>query len=698
MNLARTILITALFSITAVPPALAKNLLRAGVSSVDISPPQLPIILSGGFLAKSVNQMTGSLHARALVLDDGENRIVIAVADSLMLPRGLLDEVKEAASNTTGIPVNHMLISATHTHSAPPVMGALGTDANLDYAELMRERLTGVIEEAAKRLRPARIGWAVIQASDHTHCRRWILRPDKVRKDPFGERTVRAHMHPGYQNPEFIGPSGPVDPDLTLLAAQSPAGKPIALLANYSMHYVGSNQGVSPDYYGPFVDKMRALLGVKQHDTSFVAMMSQGTSGDQHWMDYSQTKKEMSSEIYADAMAGMAYEAYRTIHYRDWVPVDIQEKKLTLLRRVPDEQRLAWARKAFADLPDGRPTNQMEVYAREQILLAQNPVCELKLQALRIGDLGIASFPNEVYAITGLKIKEQSPLQPTFNIELANGAEGYIPPPEQHLLGGYTTWPARTAALEVEAEPRIVDTLLGLLEEVSGQPRRPREETHGAYAKAVLAARPLAYWRGSEIAGTQALDATGNHRSGHYEGGVALYLEGPESPAFSGSGWFNRAPHYAGGHMRATLKKLGDSYTVAMWFNNGLPADVRAVAGTLYAGAGDRLSISGTADDPGKLLLTNGDQILAGSTRLQSNTWYFAVLCRAGTEVDLYLNGLPVPEVSGSMPKANGSGEILIGAAGDTDSTFAGRIDEVAVFDRCLEPTEIASLYRLTAR
>ncbi|MCP5119757.1 MAG: LamG domain-containing protein, partial [bacterium] len=310
---------------------------------------------------------------------------------------------------------------------------------------------------------------------------------------------------------------------------------------------------------------------------------------------------------------------------------------------------------------------------------------------------GIAAFPNEVYAITGLKIKEQSPLRPTFNIELANGAEGYIPPPEQHKLGGYTTWPARTAALEVEAEPRITETLLGLLEEVSGQPRRPREDAHGAYAKAVLAAKPLAYWRGSEIAGAQALDATGNNRSGAYRDGVALYLEGPQSEAFSGSGRINRAPHYAGGHMRATLDKLGDRYMVAMWFYNGLPTDARAVTGSLLTAAGDRLSISGTARRPGNLLLASGDQILAGSTRVQPKTWYFAVLCRDGTQADLFLNGNPVPEVSGTLPLTTGSGEILIGAASDHDATFEGRIDEVAVFDRCLEPAEIANLYRLMA-
>ena len=104
---------------------------------------------------------------------------------------------------------------------------------------------------------------------------------------------------------------------------------------------------------------------------------------------------------------------------------------------------------------------------------------------------GIAAIPDEVFALTGLKIKARSPLRSTFTIELANGSEGYIPPPEQHALGGYTTWPARTAALEVEAEPRIVEAVLGLLEQVAGTPRRKDEPAETAYSKAVHAAQAL---------------------------------------------------------------------------------------------------------------------------------------------------------------------------------------------------------------
>src|SRR4030095_15703133 len=148
------------------------------------------------------------------------------------------------------------------------------------------------------------------------------------------------------------------------------------------------------------------------------------------------------------------------------------ERKLTLNFRVPDEARLKWAKDITGKLGDRLPQSQPEIYAAEAIHLHKRPTAELKLQALRIGDLGITAIPNEVFAISGLKLKAQSPLTPTFNIELANGAEGYIPPPEQHALGGYTTWAARTAGLEVQAEPRIVETLLDLLEEVGGKPRR----------------------------------------------------------------------------------------------------------------------------------------------------------------------------------------------------------------------------------
>ena len=88
---------------------------------------------------------------------------------------------------------------------------------------------------------------------------------------------------------------------------------------------------------------------------------------------------------------------------------------------------------------------------------------EIQLQALRIGDLGIAAIPFETFTETGLELKDRSPFQDTFTIELANGSFGYLPTPPQHRLGGYETW-LGTNYVEKEATTKIVAALLEMFQ------------------------------------------------------------------------------------------------------------------------------------------------------------------------------------------------------------------------------------------
>lgn len=678
------------------PAARGSKALRAGAHIVDITPRAFPIEMGGELLPRIAVRASAPLNARALALDDGDHRAVIVVADAVILPRALLDRVKEAASRSTGVPPDRMLISATHTHSVPPLGGGFATGENREYARLVESSLVEAIEGAVRNLEPARVGWAVAGAPDHTRCRNWILRPDRIRQNPFGEPTVRATQHPGYQNPDFIGPSGPIDPQLSIVAFQSPDGRPISLLANYSMHFVGGagyKDAVSPDYYGLFAGNLERLLGATGGGQRFVAMMSQGTSGDLMWMDYGQPKKVVTPQEYADTLSAIAQAAYRGIRFRDWVPVAMAETRLRINRRVPSPQRLAWAREVMARA-GGAPRTKEEVYAREQLVVAgEETRRELKLQAIRIGELGITGIPNEAFGITGLKIKAQSPLSPTFNIGLANGAEGYIPPPEQHKFGGYNTWLARGASLEPEAEPRIVEMLLSLLEQVSGKPRRAVRDEHGAYAKAVLAAKPVAYWRCNEFNGPSALDATGHATPAVFEDGTAFYLDGPQSPAFSGT-QINRAPHFAGGRMKARLPALGERYSVELWFYNGLPADTRAVTGYLLDTGADQVAIGGSARAAGRVLLLAGGKGLEGTRPIPVKTWNHLVLVRDGTRVSIYLNGEATPEITSEVSARRPEGEWFVGGQRDNRESFEGKIDEVAVFGRALRPEEISAHYK----
>ena len=364
------------------------------------------------------------------MLDDGKIRLAIVVVDTCMMTRELIDDAKALAASATGITMERMLISATHTHSAPSAMACLGTSVDANYAKWLPGKIADGIALAVKKLAPARIGWTATDHWEQTNCRRWITRPDKMQDDPFGEKTVRAMMHPGYENPDYIAPAGPIDPGLSLISVQALDGRPLALLANYSMHYFGA-PALSADYYGRFSEgippthwRSRRRPGVRRHH---VARHQWRLS-----LDGLQPapEKDFPGSI-QETMMRTAAEAVKGIDHWEYVSLAMAETKLTLRRRLADEARLAWARKIVTEMGDRIPKDRVEVYAREQVLLAAEPERELKLQAVRIGDFGITAIPNEVYAITGLKLKAQSPLQPTMNIELANGSDGYIPPPEQ---------------------------------------------------------------------------------------------------------------------------------------------------------------------------------------------------------------------------------------------------------------------------
>jgi hypothetical protein len=521
---AAALLATLLLVLTAAPPPEAKQgaALRAGAAVVDISPGKFPVRVNGMFTERTADKITDPLTARAIALDDGTTRLVLCVVDSCMVPRDLIDAAKKQASEATGIPTDRMMVSATHTHSAPAAMSCLGSRMDPDYAALLPGKIAQAMIAAAGHLQPARAGWTAFDDWEHTHNRRWIRRPDRLLPDPFGVPSVRANMHPGHLSPDVTGPSGPVDPQITVLAVENPDGRPLALLANYSMHYQGSPL-LSSDYFGRFNGHIAQMLGA---GAEFVGIMSQGTSGDLWSGDYSApAKPALPYDDYAKAIAGRVAAAYKRIEWKTSVPLAAAETVMTLHYRTPDAARLQWAQEMKAKLGERLPQNHAEIYALEAIILHERQQTELKLQALRIGDMGIAALPNEVFCLTGLKLKARSPFPLTMNISLANGAEGYIPPPEQHALGGYTTWPARTAGLEAQAEPKITAALVTLLEKIAGRPARKEQPAETDYAKAVLAAKPVAFFRMEEMDAGTAHDSAGKVEA-VIEPGVAVYLPG----------------------------------------------------------------------------------------------------------------------------------------------------------------------------
>jgi len=441
--------------------------LRAGAFAADVTPREWPVRLIGNFAQPFVYKAHDPLHARGIVLEDGRSKLAIVVVDSCYLPRVLIDAAKARAQKATGIPAKNMLVSATHTHSAPPSKRAQGTEpAETAYHALLEEQIAAAIIEANKRLQPARIGWTVRDEPDELNNRRWFMKPGTIPPDPFGGTTDKVRMNPGAGNPDLIKPAGPIDPGFTVVSLQTADGKPLAMLANYSLHYVGGvpGGGVSADYFGEFAKQIASKLNA---GPEFVAILSNGTSGDVNNIDFRnpRPRAEPLERIRAVAgrMSDSASAAYKATEFGGEVTLAAAERELPLRYRKPTAEQIARAKQALAEPDEKKLPTRAKPYAERVLNLAKGPeFADVKLQALRVGDLGIAAIPFEVFTDIGLEIKKESPFSRTFTIELANGHYGYLPTPEHHDLGGYETWMG-TNNVEREASVKITAAILDLM-------------------------------------------------------------------------------------------------------------------------------------------------------------------------------------------------------------------------------------------
>lgn len=451
--------------------------LRAGAAASNISPP-LGISLNGNMQDKPALHIHDELNARCLVLDDGRERIAFVLVDSCMVPRWIIDAAKEAAQNGTDLPLDRIVVSATHAHSCPTVAGVFQSEPDQEYCEFLIGRIADGLRRAVNVLQPAEIGWGVGREPGEVFNRRWKMQPASLAAapNPFGG-VDRVRMNPPPGNADLIEPAGPTDPDVSLLAVRRASDKsPLAVLANYSLHYVGDvGPGhVSADYFGAFARHLGKQLGADDLDPPFLGLMTNGTSANINNVNFQEPRNRGSMpyeriNAVAAAVAREAAKVYKQIEFRTDAKLDMRETGVTCGVRKPARDEIARAKYILAQ-GQGEPLQtREEIYARETLLLVDYPAqVETVVQALRIGDLAVTTFPCETFVETGLQVKRESPFKPTFCISLANDYAGYLPTREHHELGVYETWRARSSFLAVDAEEKLRTAVMKMLKELAG--------------------------------------------------------------------------------------------------------------------------------------------------------------------------------------------------------------------------------------
>ncbi|SDM71293.1 hypothetical protein [Kriegella aquimaris] len=455
---------------------------RAGAATANITP-FLGGGIVGGWGTPPAEYVHDELHARCLVLDDGTTKLVFIIVDNVGLPFNLIDKAKRIIQEETGIKKENIMISATHTHSAVSGHGkgekrrefVEGEDFD-EYQTLIIRRIADVARIALVNLEPAEIGWGVGSVPQHVFVRRWKMKPGTPMPNPFGGED-KVVMNPGHSD-NLLEPAAEPDPEVSFISVRSSDGKPIALLANYSLHYVGyvGDKSISADYFAMFADRIQELLKSGRQDPPFVGIMSNGTSGNVNNNNYAIANSNIREpyvkmRMVADDVAEEVFRVHKEITFHKWVPLAAAAEELKLHVRKPSPKELSRAEEVINKPETYKPVHRHEVtYAHRLIKLRDewpNDI-DVVLQTFRIGDLGVAAIPFEVFAQIGMDIKAKSPFKQSFTVGLANGLYGYLPTPEEHKLGGYETWYG-TNNVEFEASTKIVTKLMDLFSEIDGK-------------------------------------------------------------------------------------------------------------------------------------------------------------------------------------------------------------------------------------
>jgi hypothetical protein len=459
-----------------VPPhRAAAEQLNAGVAVVDITPP-VPFRMSGYFYERLSTGTKDPLHAKAVVFQQGDESAALVFCDLVGISSEISSAARTRASEATGIPVSHISISATHTHTGPLYFGSLhdhlherriarnGDDPHESskYKAKLIDKLVSAIVEAQRSLQPVELAAGFALEDRLSFNRRFHMKDGTVR------------FNPGKLNPDIVRVAGPVDPDVGVLAIQDADGKATASLTTFALHLDtvgGTEYGADYPYY-----LQQALR--REFGDDFQSMFGTGTCGDINHIDVRHSRPQKGHEE-----ARRIGEALAETVESALAKAKSNEPRLAVRRAVVvaplqrySEDELAAARADMFKVGQRKLPFLEEVKACTIIDVALRDAhgdgqLRMEVQALRLDDeTAIVCLPGEVFVELGLAIKRASPFARTLVIELCNDDPAYVPTRKAFAEGSYETVNSR---IQSGGGEMLVGAAVKLLEELKDD-RQPQ--------------------------------------------------------------------------------------------------------------------------------------------------------------------------------------------------------------------------------
>ena len=436
--------------------------LKVGVGQANINPP-LGIGLAGYYHERGNEGVLDDIVAKATVLDDGKTRAAIVVCDLISMPRWVVVEARKLVEEQTGIPGANVMIAATHTHTAPVL-----------YKETISDLVSGGAKPVAKEYSqglPKRIAEAVVAADKERKAVRVSVA--KEHEDQLGYnrrfwmRDGSVGWNPGRFNPQVIRPAGPIDPEVGLFYAETIGANPQPVLSfvNYAMHPdTTSGAKISADYPGALSRVMALYKGPEM-----MTIFANGTCGninhiDVHWREQKSSPQEANR--LGTILAASVFKAFPQLQViTNTGALQVRSEMVKLPLASFTEEELAEARKDVESAKDSSRVGFMKLVRGFRIMECaerKGAPMEVEVQVMTLGrHAAWVSWPGEIFVELGLSVKTASKFPNLYNVELANGAIGYIPNKSAYLEGNYEVESARVAAGSGEM---LVTSALRMLE------------------------------------------------------------------------------------------------------------------------------------------------------------------------------------------------------------------------------------------
>ena len=411
-------------------------------------------------------EVSDDICSTAVAIADGQGNAVILInADLIQAHEGLVNGLRPVIAIATGIPESNIVISGTHSHSAPALNNG-GELAIQNYTTKVIKKMLENALNAVADLKPATMYYGSIETEEMNFTRHYNMSDGSVTGDQFGDPTGKTYISHTFQ----------ADPTLHVVQFQREGGKDV-VIANWRAHphFLGSSTDyrLSSDYVGryrtAFEDQTGASFLFLQGAAGNVNESSRIT-GEGQTKDY-RVYGAIMAQYTIDCMAENMIKVEDGIIRSDVTEYygDINKTHDHLIAQAREVQAV-WTSTADRNLTMqlAEPYGIRSPYHANAIVANFSRTKEndgrMELTAISIGDhLAFVTFPGEAFDTISQHVEEGSPYDMTMFIGYANHHIGYLPGEIAYTYSSYETDITRfVQGTDAQVEQVYLDMLNGL--------------------------------------------------------------------------------------------------------------------------------------------------------------------------------------------------------------------------------------------